>query len=89
MRSRYTPRTGDCLPPWQEEECVEVPLLLPTWQCSVLERAARGQEMTVGQLLRRLIGKHLRGEPSSTATGVKDPVQLESRSTTRTCEEAP
>jgi hypothetical protein len=38
---------------------VEVRLLVPGWQCAALERAARGQGLTIGQLLRHLIGGHL------------------------------
>jgi hypothetical protein len=38
-----------------EAEMVELPLLLPGWQLDQLEMAARGQGLTVGQMVRRLI----------------------------------
>lgn len=37
-----------------ENEVIELPLLLPEWQVIALERAAREQGMTIGQLIRRL-----------------------------------
>ena len=37
-----------------ESEVVELPILLPEWQVSALERAAQERGMTIGQLLRRL-----------------------------------
>jgi hypothetical protein len=42
-----------------EEECVELRLLVPDWQWTALEGAACEQRLTIGQLLRRLIGNHL------------------------------
>jgi hypothetical protein len=38
-----------------DNEVVELPLLLPRWQASVLEHAARSRGMTTGQMLRRVI----------------------------------
>jgi len=38
-----------------DHEVVELPLLLPRWQASVLEHAARSRGMTTGQMLRRVI----------------------------------
>jgi hypothetical protein len=38
-----------------EADMVELSLLLPDWQLSQLEMAARGQGLTVGQMVRRLI----------------------------------
>ena len=40
-------------------EMVELSLLLPLWQVEVLETAARGQGLTAGQMLRRIIGDSL------------------------------
>lgn len=37
-----------------ESDVVELPILLPDWQVTALERAAQERGMTVGQLLRRL-----------------------------------
>jgi hypothetical protein len=37
-----------------ENEIVELPILLPEWQVTALERAAQQRGMTIGQLLRRL-----------------------------------
>lgn len=42
-------------PPRLDHEVVELPLLLPRWQASVLEQAARSRGMTTGQMLRRVI----------------------------------
>jgi hypothetical protein len=38
---------------------VELSLLLPQWQAEALETAARGQGLTAGQMLRRIIGDSL------------------------------
>ncbi|MGL4420154.1 MAG: hypothetical protein ACRCZF_05790, partial [Gemmataceae bacterium] len=38
-----------------DQEVVEMPLLLPRWQASALEAAARRRGMTTGQMLRRVI----------------------------------
>jgi len=37
-----------------ESDVVELPILLPEWQVTALERAAHERGMTIGQLLRRL-----------------------------------
>jgi hypothetical protein len=42
-----------------DAEMVELSLLLPQWQVEVLETAARGQGLTAGQMLRRIIGDSL------------------------------
>lgn len=39
-----------------DQEVVELPLLLPRWQATALEAAARRRGMTTGQMLRRVIG---------------------------------
>ncbi len=46
-------------PPRSGEECVEVPLLVPGWQWQALEQAASARGLTIGQMLRQLIGAHL------------------------------
>jgi hypothetical protein len=38
-----------------EHEMVELPLLLPGWQVDALERVAADAQLTIGQLLRRLV----------------------------------
>ena len=48
----YTPTD----PTRSDHEVVELQLLLPQWQASALERAARARGMTTGQILRRVIG---------------------------------
>jgi hypothetical protein len=35
-------------------DVIELPILLPEWQVTALEEAARGRGMTIGQLLRRV-----------------------------------
>ncbi len=52
-------------PPRLDHEVVELPLLLPRWQASVLEQAARSRGMTTGQMLRRVIADLFPGETSS------------------------
>jgi hypothetical protein len=42
-----------------DREMVELSLLLPAWQLAQLESAARGQGLTTGQMLRRLINAFL------------------------------
>ena len=46
-------------PPSHQEEDVEHLLLVTGWQRAALETVARRHELTVGQLLRRLIAVHL------------------------------
>ncbi|HXD88238.1 MAG TPA: hypothetical protein VN641_17245 [Urbifossiella sp.] len=63
------PRIGDTVLPTFEpptinssrldQEVVELPLLLPRWQATELEVAARERGMTTGQMLRRVIGELL------------------------------
>lgn len=36
------------------DEVIELPILLPEWQVTALEEAARDRGMTIGQLVRRL-----------------------------------
>ncbi len=55
--------------PGREDECVELPLLLSIQQCATLERAAAAQELTVGQLLRRLIVAYLAAGKASPRAG--------------------
>jgi hypothetical protein len=42
---------------------LELAVLLPAWQVSALERTARLDGQTIGQLLRRLIGDFLDNAP--------------------------
>ncbi len=44
-------------------EMMELMLLLPSWQAAALERAARQQGLTSGQLTRRLITAYLEKAP--------------------------
>jgi hypothetical protein len=46
-------RWRDAAPP--DGEVVELLLLLPEWQASALEAAARSHGLTVGQMVRRLV----------------------------------
>ena len=41
----------------QSSDVVELPILLPDWQVSALEEAARERGMTIGQLLRRVFSE--------------------------------
>lgn len=59
VRSRQDEDEQDRPPSRLEEDCEELLLLVPSWQLAALEQAARGQELTIGQLLRRLIATHL------------------------------
>jgi hypothetical protein len=59
MRRRPEGDGEDHPPPHPEDEGVELPLLVPGWQCAALEREAADQGLTIGQLLRRLIAAHL------------------------------
>lgn len=40
-----------------EEDVVEIPLLLPLWQMSALEKAAYLRGMTAAEMLRQAIGE--------------------------------
>jgi len=51
--------------PRPESECVEMPLLLPEWQLAALDTAAATRELTIGQLLRQLIGTYVTGLSAS------------------------
>jgi len=42
-----------------EDDVVELSLLLPGWQFSALEKRARRQGQTTGQVVRRLVQKFL------------------------------
>jgi hypothetical protein len=42
-----------------ESDVVELPLLLPGWQLSALEKASRRQGLTTGQMVRRLVQEFL------------------------------
>ncbi len=57
MRSLQDRDEEERTPP--RDPFVELHLLVPGWQLAALERAARRQGLTVGQLLRRLIAAHL------------------------------
>jgi hypothetical protein len=43
-----------------EEEVVEIPLLLPGWQASVLETVAHQRGLTAAAMVRHLLGDYLR-----------------------------
>jgi hypothetical protein len=58
MRSLDDRNEGE-LPSRPRQACVELSLLVPTWQWEALERAAHDQGLTIGQLLRRLIAAHV------------------------------
>jgi hypothetical protein len=47
----YVPTAPAC----SDHEVVELQLLLPRWQATALEAAARSRGMTTGQILRRVI----------------------------------
>jgi hypothetical protein len=47
--------------PAADQEVVEVPLLLPGWQVSVLETAAHDRGLTAGQMVRSLLRDFLAG----------------------------
>ena len=55
----WTDREG----PWREGpdgEVVEIPLLLPGWQLSALERAAHRRGLTAGEMARSLLTDSIR-----------------------------
>jgi hypothetical protein len=49
----------DTVGPLSETDFTELSLLLPSWQLLALDELAQRQGMSVGQLLRRLIGNML------------------------------
>lgn len=51
-----------------DQEVVELALLLPRWQALELEAAASRRGMTTGQMLRRVIGELLAGQPTAAAS---------------------
>ena len=57
MNQHERPAAGQIL--WTNEEIAEFSLLLPGWQAAELESLAGGQGLTLGQLLRRVIGEYL------------------------------
>jgi len=59
MNATRLPRSSDCRPEWAplDEEMVELPLLLPSWQAEALQAAAQDQGLTAGQMVRCLIQK--------------------------------
>jgi hypothetical protein len=56
---------------WSERQIAELSLLLPAWQVAELERLARARGLSIGQLIRRLIGDHLASQngPGSLSAG--------------------
>jgi hypothetical protein len=51
-----------CLP-LVEGDVVEVPLLLPRWQASILETVAHQRGLTTGEMVRHLLRDFLIGAP--------------------------
>jgi hypothetical protein len=45
-------------------EVIEVPLLLPGWQMSALERAAHKRGLTAGEMVRHLLRDFFAGRPA-------------------------
>jgi len=50
--------------PLLEGDVVEVPLLLPGWQASILETVAHQRGLTAGAMVRHLVQDFLAGTPS-------------------------
>jgi hypothetical protein len=50
-------------PPLSEEDVVEIPLLLPGWQASVLEKVAHQRGLTAAVMVRHLLHDYLVGMP--------------------------
>jgi hypothetical protein len=50
-----------------EHEVVELALLLPRWQMTALEAAAADHGMTVGQMIRKLLGEFISSWPNALA----------------------
>ena len=50
-------------PPLNEEDVVEIPLLLPGWQASVLETVAHQRGLTAAVMVRHLLRDFLVGTP--------------------------
>ncbi len=48
-----------------DTEMIELALLLPRWQALKLQRAAKARGMTMGQMLRRMIGAAIGSQPPS------------------------
>jgi hypothetical protein len=57
IETRATVRAGE--PPPRPSDIVELSLLLSAEQLNQLESAARGQGLTIGQMMRRLINAFL------------------------------
>jgi hypothetical protein len=54
----------------QESEVIEVPLLLPGWQISALERAAHKRGLTAGEMVRHLLRDFFAGaQPTKVKVG--------------------
>jgi hypothetical protein len=51
-------------PPLLEGDVVEIPLLLPGWQASILETVAHQRGLTAGAMVRHLVQDFLAGKPS-------------------------
>jgi hypothetical protein len=54
-------------------EVVELALLLPSWQATALEAAARSRGLTTAQMLRRLVRDFLPGQVCGIPNGVLTP----------------
>jgi hypothetical protein len=56
-----------------DEEVVEIPLLLPTWQAAALVTTAQQHGLTVAEMVRRLLGNFLQSfRASRTGVGERD-----------------
>ena len=56
-----------------DEEVVEIPLLLPTWQAAALVTTAQQHGLTVAEMVRRVLGNFLHSfRTSRAAAGERD-----------------
>jgi len=55
LLDRIDPSSPASLSDLQESEVIEVPLLLPGWQMSALERVAHKHGLTAGEMVRHLL----------------------------------
>ena len=80
MRDRISTRLYGEYPRGEapEGEVVEVPLLLPGWQVSALERAAHRRGLTAGEMLRSVLGDFIARLPAGNGAAPSELGRFES-----------
>jgi hypothetical protein len=61
--TRRTSPSAEALSDLPESDVIEVPLLLPGWQMSALERAAHKRGLTAGEMVRHLLRDFFATQP--------------------------